>query len=390
METSNVELSIVMPCLNEAKTVSACIRKATGFLEKTGIKGEVVIGDNGSTDGSQDLARSLGARVVNVKERGYGAACIGAIQGSNGKYVIMGDSDESYDFSDLMPFVDQLRSGFDLVMGNRFRGGIKPGAMPWKNRWIGNPALSGIGRLLFSNKIRDYHCGLRGFSKAGFDRMNLNMLGMEFASEMVLKSYLMGLPHTEVPTCLYPDGRGRPPHLRPWRDGWRHLRLMFLFSPRWLFLIPGLLMLLIGILVSARLWAGPIFFGPVGFDVHTLIYSAALISIGYQTVLFATFTRIYGINHGLLPRKPGYERIFKLFNLELGLILGLLLVVVGFGWFYQSFSVWKQSGFGALDTVQSLRPIILSGLCLTLGVQTIFSSFFLSVLGLRTRQTSVT
>ena len=293
-----------MPCLNEAETLETCIRKARDFLERHGVRGEIVIGDNGSTDGSQEIARRCGARVVDVKVRGYGAALYHATLAARGKYVIMGDSDDSYDFSDLMPLLKELRAGRDLVMGNRFPGGIKPGAMPWKNRYLGNPILSGLGRLFFKCPVRDFHCGLRGYSAEAFRRMDLQTTGMEFASEMVIKATLLGMDVAEAPTTLSPDGRSRPPHLRPWRDGWRHLRFMLLYSPRWLFLYPGLLLMLLGLGVGAWLLPQPRQVGGTVLDVHTLLYAAAAVLLGFQTCMFAVLARAFAASRKLLPERP--------------------------------------------------------------------------------------
>jgi glycosyltransferase involved in cell wall biosynthesis len=380
-----VELSIVMPCLNEAETLLKCIKKARAFIDSAGVAAEIVIGDNGSTDGSQEIARRSGARVVDVPVRGYGSALYHATKGSRGRFIIMGDSDDSYDFSSLAPFLDALRAGFDLVVGNRFAGGIKPGAMPWKNRYIGNPALTGIGRLFFRCPARDFHCGLRGYSRAAFERMDLRTTGMEFASEMVIKSTLLGLRICEVPTTLSPDGRSRPPHLRPWRDGWRHLRFMLLYSPRWLFLLPGLLLIVLGAMAVARLLVGPVTFGSVTLDIHTLVYSALAILIGFQSLAFGVFTKVFAIGEGLLPQDPLLNRLFKYLTLEIGLVIGLGLVALGSIATGAALWNWSIHGFGPLDARQMLRLVVPAGLALTLGFQITLTSFFLSVLGLRTR-----
>jgi glycosyltransferase involved in cell wall biosynthesis len=382
------ELSIVMPCLNEAETLEKCIAKAMSFLGRSGIAGEIVIGDNGSTDGSIEIARRCGARVVNVPIRGYGAALYGAINASRGKYCVMGDSDDSYDFSNLGVFVKELRAGADLVMGNRFLGGIEPGAMPWKNRYIGNPVLSGLGRFLFSAPTKDFHCGLRGFSRDAFLRMDLRTTGMEFASEMVIKATLMNMNVVEVPTTLNRDGRSRPPHLRPYRDGWRHLRFMLLFSPNWLFLYPGLLLMIVGVMLGAKLLASPVDISGVRLSVDTLIYSVTMIEIGFQAVLFALLSRAYAVQEGLFPR-PARPTLFdRLFKLERGLILGSILVLAGFGLFLYAFSIWENARFGALD-VEMVTPIVIgSSISFSLGIEVILSSFFLSMLKLNVRTTS--
>lgn len=378
-----VELSIIMPCLNEAKTIGICVKKALGFLEQYGVKGEIVIGDNGSTDGSKEIARNLGARVVDVAVRGYGAALMGAINAAQGKYIIMGDSDDSYDFTNLMPFLEKLREGYDLVMGNRFLGGIKPGAMPFLNKYLGNPILSGLGRLFFRTKIGDFHCGIRGFSKEAVKKMDLQTTGMEFASEMVVKASLLNMRVCEVPTTLSPDGRGRPPHLRRWRDGWRHLRFMLLYSPRWLFLYPGMFLMLFGILISLWLLPSPRKVGNLVLDIHTLLYGAIAILIGYQIILFAVFTKVFAIAEGLLPPDERMNKAFKYIKLETGLLIGATLSVAGIAGSIYSVICWQKTGFGPLQPSEMLRMIIPSIIALMLGIQTIFSSFFLSVLGMK-------
>jgi len=378
-----IELSIVMPCLNEAETIATCITKAKSFLAEAEINGEIVVGDNGSTDGSQEIARELGARVVDVTPRGYGAAIRGATLASRGKYIIMGDADDSYDFSALELFVAGLREGKDLVMGNRFMGGIEPGAMPWKNRHLGNPLLSWVGRLFFHCPARDLHCGLRGFSRQAFERMDLHTTGMEFASEMVIKANLLGMEISEMPTKLHPDGRTRAPHLRPWRDGWRHLRFMLLYSPRWLFLYPGMLLMMVGLTVVFWLLPGSRTVGGVTLDIHTLLYAGIAVLVGYQGVWFAVLARVFGIVSGLLPAAPKHEKWYQLFRLELGLIVGLVLLVGGLGAAVFSVVLWGQKGYGALVPSQMLRVIIPSGVAMTLGCQTIMSSFFLGLLGVR-------
>lgn len=380
-----VELSIVMPCLNEAETLATCIRKAKSYLDRSGVSGEIVIGDNGSTDGSQQIATSLGARVIPVPIRGYGAALYGAITAAQGRYCIMGDSDDSYNFEKLDAFVYKLRQGYDLVMGNRFQGGIMQGAMPWKNRYIGNPILSTIGKILFRAEVGDFHCGLRGFSKCAFLQMDLRTTGMEFASEMVIKAKLMGMKMTEVPTTLSPDGRTRPPHLLPYRDGWRHLRFMVLHSPRWLFLYPGSLLILLGLAGCAWLLPGPRIVYGIEFDVHTLLYAFVGVLLGFQFVSFAVFTKVFAISEGLLPEDPRLNRVFHYITLEVGLAAGALLVAIGIGGSIFAVSGWAKQSFGALDAGHMLRIVMPSVFSLTLGVQIICESFFLSILGLRRR-----
>ncbi len=374
-----------MPCLNEAETVEACVRKATAYFAESGVVGEVIIADNGSTDGSIEIATRAGARIVHVPRKGYGSALLAGIETAAGRYVIMGDSDDSYDFSQLHGLVTKLREGYDLVMGNRFRGEIKPGAMPPLHRYLGNPVLSGIGRLFFHSVVSDFHCGLRGFTREAALRMNLQTTGMEFASEMVVKATLMKMRVAEVPITLSPDGRSRPPHLRSWRDGWRHLRFLLLYSPRWLFLYPGLALMLAGLVVSLYLLPANRVIGGIGFGVQTLLYAGMAILVGFQAVLFAVFTKVFAINEGLLPEDPRLQRVMRHITLELGLIIGALLFLFGLGLSIYAVGVWGQHSFGALDPLQTLRLIIPAIVALTLGCQLVLSSFFLSVLGLRRR-----
>ncbi len=385
-DSVGVELSVVMPCLNEAATLPTCIQEARTALAQAGIEGEVIIADNGSTDGSQALAESLGARVVPVTAKGYGSALRGGIEAARGRFVLMGDSDASYDFSHLGRFVERLRAGADLVMGNRFRGGIQPGAMPWKNRYLGNPLLSGLGRLFFKTPVGDFHCGLRAFTRDAYRRMDLRTTGMEFASEMVIKAMLLGLKVGEVPTTLRPDGRGgRAPHLRPWRDGWRHLRFMLLYSPRWLFLYPGLALSAIGLVIGAVLVRGPVTIGGVEFDINTLLFAAVAMLMGTQAVGFAVCAKVYATRTGLHPPDPWLERLFKFITLETGLITGAVLFVTGLGLAIGAVLFWQAQAFGALDPRQMMRWVIPGASLLALGLQVMLVSFFLSVLGLRVR-----
>jgi glycosyltransferase involved in cell wall biosynthesis len=374
-----------MPCLNEAETVGKCVEKAQAFLVQHGVCGEVVVSDNGSQDGSPGIARRFGARVVDAPTRGYGAALIYGTLAARGKYVIMGDADDSYDFGELLPFLEKLRAGADVVIGNRFHGGIEPGAMPWKNRWIGTPTLSVVGHLFFHSPVRDFNCGLRAFSRAAFGIMDLRTTGMEFASEMIVKATLLGLKIAEVPTTLHPDGRSRPPHLRPWRDGWRHLRFLLMYSPRWLFLYPGLAMILTGTGGCIWLLPTPGRIGNVGFDIHTLLYAFVAIVLGFQFIAFATFTKVFAISEGLLPEDPRLTRAFRYISLELGLGVGVLLTLAGLGGSVLAVSDWGSASFGALDPSQTLRLILPSVFSLMLGVQIICGSFFLSILGLTRR-----
>jgi glycosyltransferase involved in cell wall biosynthesis len=382
VQEPEIELSILMPCLNEAETLATCIRKAQKSIRDLNVSGEVVIADNGSTDGSVEIAEQLDARVVHVAEKGYGSALRGGINAARGKYIIMGDADDSYDFTNLGPFLEKLRAGYELVMGNRFKGGIEPSAMPPMHKYLGNPVLTGIGRLFFRSPCGDFHCGLRGFSKAAIESLDLRTTGMEFASETVVKASLHGLQITEVPTTLSVDGRNRPPHLRSWRDGWRHLRFLLLYSPRWLFLYPGLLLMLIGTMVSGWLLVGPRVVDGITLDVHTFLYAAIAIVIGYQTVIFAIFTKVFAITEGLLPEDPRLKTLFRYIKLETGILAGALLLATGIGLSIYALSFWSATSFGPLDPSRTLRLVIPAVTAIALGLQTVLSSFFLSILGL--------
>ncbi len=380
--TDQLELTILMPCLNEAETVANCVRTARRFLDEHGVEGEVVVADNGSTDGSQQLAEAAGARVVPIARRGYGAALLGGIEAARGRYVIIGDADESYDFSALSPFLEQLRGGAELVMGNRFAGGIEPGAMPWLHRRLGNPVLSAIGRLFFGLRAGDFHCGLRGFRRDAIERLGLVTTGMEFASEMVVKAGLRGLDIREVPTTLRPDGRSRPPHLRTWPDGWRHLRFLLLYSPRWLFLVPGAALFVAGLLLTCVLLPGPLHLGTVTFDVAALVYSAAATIVGFQAVSFALFTKIYAVSKGFLPPDDRIDRLGTRFRLERGLLVGVAILLAGAVGVGVSLWRWRDEGFGDLDPGDQLRVVVPAALALVIGSSTILGSFFLSILGM--------
>lgn len=380
---SDTELSIVMPCLNEAETVVTCIMKARSFLEGNGISGEVVVADNGSIDGSQELARSAGARVVIADTPGYGSALMAGFQAASGRYVIMGDADDSYDFTALQPFLDELRAGSDLVMGNRFGGGIAPGAMPPLHRYLGNPVLSAVGRIFFGSPVHDFHCGLRGFRREAVLGLSLQSAGMEFASEMVVKATLSGLRIVEVPTTLSPDGRSRPPHLRSWSDGWRHLRFLLLYSPRWLFLIPGMVLMIVGLTAGIALTLGPVKMGDVTFDVDTLVAASAAFVIGFQAVLFAVLTKIYAVEEGLLPPDRRLERFLTVVRLEHGLALGALIGLLGISGLVASLVHWNLRDFGELDPRESLRIVVPSAAALVMSFQIVFAALFASVLGIR-------
>ncbi len=379
------ELSVVLPCLNEARTLAACLDEIAAAFTAHNIAGEIVVADNGSTDGSQAIATAHGARLVPVAAKGYGNALRGGIAAARGRYIVMGDADGSYDFGHLPRFLERLRAGADLVMGNRFAGGVLPGAMPWKNRYIGNPTLSFLGRLFFRTGIRDFHCGLRGFSAAAYRQMDLRTTGMEFASEMVIKARLLGLRLEEVPTVLRPDGRDRPPHLRPWRDGWRHLRFMLLFSPRWLFLYPGLALMLGGLATVVALLGGPVRLGGVAFDVHTMLFGAFAVLIGFQAAAFAVLGKFFAIRSGLRAPEERFERLLRAATLEAGLVAGALLALVGLGVSAGAVWIWGRHGFGDLSPQAMLRVVVPGALALTLGCQVALTSLFLGVLRLDTR-----
>jgi len=374
------ELTILMPCLNEAATVGRCVEKARGFLQRSGIEGEVVVADNGSHDDSRKLAVQAGARVVEVAQRGYGAALAAGIRAARGRYVIMGDADDSYDFGTLEGFVEKLREGYPLVMGNRFHGGIRRGAMPPLHRYLGNPVLSFIGRLLFRTGVRDFHCGLRGFDREAVTSLGVRTPGMEFASELVMKAALARWRIAEVPVTLYPDGRDRAPHLRSWRDGWRHLRLLLLFSPRWLFLYPGVFLLAVGVGMTVLLYSTPVRLFGAGLDIHSMLYASAAALLGMQLCLFALFARVAAQNTGLLPRGKSVDRVLALFTLERGLIAGLCTVLAGFVWSAAAFWQWREAGFGALDPRVVMRDTIPAASLMVGGMELMLASFLLSLL----------
>jgi len=383
---SPIEVSIVMPCLNEAATLASCIHKAQLAIARDGLAAEIIVADNGSTDASPTIARALGARLVVAEERGYGAALQAGIAAARGRYVVMGDADDSYDFSAIGPFVAKLRQGSDLVMGNRFRGGIDEGAMPWSHRFIGNPVLTAIGRFFFGIRIGDFHCGLRAFRKDSYERMGLRTTGMEFAGEMVIKAGLKGMRIEEVPTVLHKDGRNRPPHLRTWRDGWRHLRFMLLFSPRWLFVIPGGALFVAGVLASAWLISGPQQLGGLGLDIDTLLVAAFCCLLGYQVLVFGVFTKVFAIREGFHPQHVVLSWLFRYITLEVGLLCGVTLTLAGVAGVVIAFFSWKAIGFGALDPRVTMRELIPAVVMMAVGVQTVFASFFLSILDINARR----
>jgi glycosyltransferase involved in cell wall biosynthesis len=379
------ELSVVMPCLNEEATVAVCIEQIRETLQAHNISGEIIVADNGSTDKSRNIAQDMGVRVVFVENRGYGNALMGGINAARGKYVVMGDADCSYDFSQIPVFVQKLRSGYELVMGNRFLGGIRPDAMSPLHKYFGNPLLTGIGRVFFKTPCGDFHCGLRGFTKAAYDRMRLRTTGMEFASEMIVKASLFNLPICEVPITLSPDRRNRKSHLRSWHDGWRHLRFLLLYSPRWLFFYPGLALLFAGCATALWLLPGPRRVGHIFLDIHTLLYAVVAILTGSQAVAFAFFTKVFGITEGLLPEDLRLTRAFRMLNLERGLLIGATLLLSGIGIASYSAYMWSRSGFGPMNPSILVRPVAAALVSITLGVEIILSSFFLSILSLARR-----
>lgn len=381
-----IQLTILMPCLNEAETLAICINKANTWIAESNIQVEVVIADNGSTDGSQSIAEALGARVVNVSQRGYGSALFHGCMAAKGEWIVMGDSDDSYDFSKLNPFVEKLQAGYDLVMGNRFLGGIALGAMPWKNRYIGNPVLTWVGRLLFKCPAKDFHCGLRGFRKDAFLRMDLRTTGMEYASEMVIKANLFGMRIAEVPTTLSKDGRSRPPHLRPWRDGWRHLRFMLLFSPRWLFLIPGLSLFVLSLISYLALLNGPVKLGNLVFDLHTLFFAETGLVLGFLAVSFGVVIRMFGIREGLLGDHSIIDKLRDSPILEIGGALGIIMMAAGLFFGFGALTSWSGVEFGALAPGELLRTISLSTMLIMLGGVTLMTSLIIGFLALPTRE----
>jgi glycosyltransferase involved in cell wall biosynthesis len=385
----SIELSIVMPCLNEFETVGTCVDKAMRALREHGIQGEVIVADNGSTDGSQALATERGARVVPVEQRGYGSALMGGIEAARGRYIIMGDADDSYDFAEIPAFLDKLRQGHDVVQGCRLPSGggrILPGAMPLLHRWWGNPMFSFLARRWFSAPIHDVYCGLRGFTKLHYRRLNQQCTGMEFATEMIIKSSLYQANICEVPITLHPDGRkAHAPHLKTFRDGWRTLRFFLMYCPRWLFLVPGTLLIVAGLLAYA-LAMPAVQWNGITFDVHTLLYGSLAILCGYQSVLFALFTTTFGVNEGLRPPPPGYFGFFKIMNLERGLICGLAATLAGAALLVVAFNMWRITGYGHMDYPKTLRWVVPGTTLLALGFQSILSSFFVSILGMQKRQ----
>ena len=379
------ELTVLMPCLNEAETIATCVSKAREFLSRSGVCGEVVVADNGSTDGSIEKAVAAGARVVHVPRRGYGSALLAGIEAARGEFVIMGDADDSYDFGNLDGFLAELRSGADLVMGNRFVGGIQAGAMPLLHKYLGNPVLSFLGRLFYRSSIGDFHCGLRGFRRRSILALGLRAPGMEFASEMIVRATLDGLRISEVPTVLSRDGRSRPPHLRTWRDGWRHLRFLLLLSPRWLFLYPGMALLALSIMLQSVIATGPIMIAGLGLDIHTMLYATGFGLIGVQLVVFAVIARAIALSRGLLPMTGQFERFVAAFTIERGLLLGAAIGLMGFGFALYTLALWHSAHLAALDpTIVMRRAIPAVGLTIS-GAQLIFGSFVVGLIDPKSR-----
>jgi glycosyltransferase involved in cell wall biosynthesis len=379
---NQVELSIVLPCLNEERTVGACVAQAKLFLTSQKVNGEVIVADNGSIDRSIEVAKSQGAIVVCVQEKGYGNALKGGFGAAKGKFIIMADADQSYDLLNLMPFLEKLREGYDLVMGNRFKGEIKKGAMPWHHKYIGNPILSFLGQLFFKTPARDFHCGLRAFTKEAIEQMNLQTTGMELASEIVIKASILRMRVCEMPTTLSPDGRGRPPHLRSFRDGWRHLRFLLIYSPQWLFLYPGLILTIVGGLTSIVLFMGPITLPIRLFDFHSFIIVGTILMLGLIMLSFSVITRVFAYNTGLLPKRPRLFRLFRYFTLETGLGLGFILVSIGVAIIVQAITLSYSPGFENIGFARSVRLVYGACLAILTGGQVIFTSFVLSMLGI--------
>ena len=384
--TDEIEISIVIPCLNEAETLQGCVVEAFAALESNGVTGEVIVADNGSSDGSQEIARQAGARVITVSRKGYGNALQGGIRASEAEYVLMGDADGSYDFGELPRFLEKLREGFDLVMGcrfPRFGGSIERGAMPWKHRWIGNPVLSGLGKLFFNSSVHDFHCGLRAFRKKAIMDLKLSTGGMEFASEMVVKSTLCQLKIDQIPITLRCDRRSSSPHLRSWRDGWRHLRFLLLYSPKWLFVLPGLLLTIAGAFGFILLLPMPLTIRGVTFDLNSLLVSSVAMLTGFQVLAFGLFTKAYAVNIGLLPGKEYWHRLVNGCAVEWGIGIGLVLMVSGLGLLIHAILYWKAAGFGPLPYQISHRTVILAVTLISLGIQASVYGFALNILGLQ-------
>jgi glycosyltransferase involved in cell wall biosynthesis len=384
--TSSPEVSVVIPCLNEADTIEVCIKKARQAFHEHGIRGEIIVGDNGSTDGSQALATRMAARVVHVEAKGYGNALMGGIAAARGRFIIIGDADDSYDFREIPAFVDKLREGFDLVQGCRLPSGggtVKPGAMPFLHRWWGNPMFSRMTRSMFRAPIHDVYCGMRGFTKDLYNRLDQRCTGMEFATEMIIKASLFGADIAEVPITLHPDGRkSHAPHLKTFRDGWRTLRFFLMYSPRWLFLIPGMLLVLLGLIGYGVAMPG-LTLRRIIFDAHTLLFASLAILCGYQAIFFAIFTKTFAMSEGLIPEDPRLTRFFKIVTLERGLLIAVVAVLIGLALLLAAVNQWRVAHFGRLDYARTMRLVIPGVTLTTLGFQTMLSSFFVSILGMR-------
>lgn len=380
MEDREVELTILMPCLNEAETLEICIKKAMSFLKDNNVAGEVLIADNGSTDGSQEIATRNGARVVNIAQKGYGSALRGGSENAKGRYVIMGDADDSYNFLNLMPFLEKLRDGYELVMGNRFKGGIAKGAMPPLHKYLGNPVLSFIGRIFYPSDIKDFHCGLRGYNREAIQGLQLQTTGMEYASEMVVQATLHKLKMIEVPTTLSPDGRTRPPHLRSWRDGWRHLKFLMMYSPNWTFLYPGLILSIIGLIMMVIIGVGPAKIGSVSFGINTMMYGSACLLVGVNISLFSLFTKAYALSSGFIPNSTKTIGIFEKFTVEKGVVIGVVLTLLGIVATIIAFVIWGNNSFGALQPESIMKITIPATTLIAIGIELIFASFFLGIL----------
>jgi glycosyltransferase involved in cell wall biosynthesis len=388
-ETSNIELSVVMPCLNESDTLAVCIEKAQRAIAENNISGEIIVADNGSTDASPEIARSLGARLIHVEQKGYGSALMGGISAARGKYVIMGDADDSYNFLEIPKFVDKLRQGYDLVQGCRLPGGggtVLPGAMPFLHRWWGNPMFSLLARIWFYAPINDVYCGLRGFTKTHYESLEQQCMGMEFATEMIIKSSLYNCKIAEVPITLHPDGRkSHPPHLKTFRDGWRTLRFFLLYSPKWLFYNPGRILILLGIIGYILALSGLTMMGRIRFDLHTLLFSSFLITCGYQAILFAILTKTFAVNEKMVPEDKRLTRLYQILNLEKGLVISLLMLLVGLIFLGYVINEWLQRDFGNLDYGYTMRLTIIGVTLASLGFESLLFSFFASILGVQRR-----
>lgn len=378
-----LELTILMPCLNEAKTLEICIKKAFKSLEENNINGEVLISDNGSTDGSKEIAKRCGARIIEVETKGYGSALIEGIKAANGKFIIMGDSDDSYDFSNIMPFVEKLREGYELVMGNRYKGGIEKGAMPWSHKYIGTPVISFIGRVFYKTKIRDFNCGIRGLNRKSILKLDLKTTGMEYASEMIIRASLNKLKIAEVPTTLKKDGRERAPHLKSFRDGWRHLKVLLVYSPRYMFLIPGIILIFMGILgfIVTNMNIKNIHFG-----IHTMLYCGAMIVLGFQTIIFGILAKVHAINSGMHPKTDKLTNLLRKITTELGIILGIIFIIIGFILSGLAINKWKATGYGNLNPLEIMPLTIPAVDLLIIGVELIFASFLLGVLNIKSKK----